>query len=91
MGNFHEKPEGDGAWVNGGYFVLEPAVLDYIEGDRTIWERDPMERLSREGQLQAWRHNGFWQPMDTLRDKEVLQEMWDTNPPWKVWSDNACQ
>ncbi|MDP6376446.1 MAG: glucose-1-phosphate cytidylyltransferase [Pseudomonadales bacterium] len=84
--NFHEKPKNDGAWVNGGYFVLEPGVLEYIDGDRTVWERDPMERLSREGELLAWRHAGFWQPMDTLRDKQVLEELWQTDPPWKIWS-----
>ena len=84
--SFKEKPKGDGAWINGGFFVLEPSVLDYIEGDRTIWERDPMEKLAQEGELQAFRHTGFWQSMDTLRDKQVLQEHWESdNPPWKSW------
>jgi glucose-1-phosphate cytidylyltransferase len=83
---FHEKPEGDGGWVNGGFFVLERAVLDYIEGDNTVWERGPMERLALDGQLAAYKHSGFWQPMDTLRDKMVLEEHWaGGNPPWKVW------
>ncbi|MEM7220374.1 MAG: glucose-1-phosphate cytidylyltransferase [Pseudomonadota bacterium] len=88
ISSFQEKPKGDGAWINGGFFVLEPSVLDYIEGDRTVWEREPLESLAREGQLNAWRHDGFWQAMDTLRDKQVLQELWDgESPPWKVWSD----
>jgi glucose-1-phosphate cytidylyltransferase len=84
--SFHEKPTGDGAWINGGFFVLEPKVLDYIEGDGTVWERDPMERLARENQLSAYRHTGFWQPMDTLRDKMLLEELWAKGKaPWKVW------
>jgi glucose-1-phosphate cytidylyltransferase len=91
VSHFHEKPKGDGAWVNGGFFVLEPGVLAYIADDRTIWEREPMERLSQEGQLQAWRHTGFWQSMDTLRDKQVLQDLWDRDPPWKLWSDDGCR
>lgn len=84
--SFHEKPKGDGAWINGGFFVLEPGVMDYIEGDATVFEREPMEHLARDGQLQAWRHADFWQAMDTLRDRMVLEELWagDT-PPWKVW------
>jgi glucose-1-phosphate cytidylyltransferase len=83
---FEEKPEGDRAWVNGGFFVLEPAVLDYIEGDETLWERDPLERLARDGQLAAYRHQGFWQPMDTLRDKTLLEDLWNQQrAPWKVW------
>lgn len=87
IGSFHEKPKGDGAWINGGFFVLEPSVLDYIEGDLTVWEREPMERLAQDGQLHAYRHSGFWQSMDTLRDKQVLQELWDgPQPPWKVWN-----
>jgi glucose-1-phosphate cytidylyltransferase len=83
---FQEKPDGDGAWINGGFFVLSPKVIDYIEGDVTIWEREPMERLAREGQMNAWFHNGFWQPMDTLREKKQLEELWSTGKaPWKVW------
>jgi glucose-1-phosphate cytidylyltransferase len=85
--SFKEKPEGDGAWINGGFFVLEPSVFDYIEGDATTWEAEPMERLAHEGQLSAYRHDGFWQPMDTLRDKIKLNELWADNPPWKVWTD----
>jgi glucose-1-phosphate cytidylyltransferase len=83
---FHEKPEGDGAWVNGGFFVLEPGVFDYIDGDATVWEQDPVERLANEGRLAAYRHSGFWQPMDTLRDKMVLEERWQSGAaPWRVW------
>jgi glucose-1-phosphate cytidylyltransferase len=83
---FKEKPLGDGAWINGWFFVVEPGVFEYIEGDSTIWEREPMERLAREGKLFAFKHNGFWQPMDTLRDKNVLEAMWDSGKaPWKVW------
>lgn len=83
---FREKPKGDGAWVNGGFFVLEPGVMDYIEDDTTVWEREPMENLAKQGQLQAWRHDEFWQSMDTLRDKMYLEELWaEENPPWKIW------
>ena len=87
---FHEKPgsqgEGDGAWINGGFFILEPQALDYIEGDDTVWEREPLESLAREKQLAAYRHDGFWQPMDTLRDRNVLERHWDAGTaPWKVW------
>jgi len=85
--SFKEKPEGDGAWVNGGFFVCEPDVFEYIDGDNTTWEAEPMERLAEEGQLSAYRHDGFWQPMDTLRDKIKLNDMWADNPPWKVWND----
>ena len=83
--SFREKPEGDGAWINGGFFVLEPQVLDYIDGDSTVWEREPMERLARDGLLAAYRHTGFWQPMDTLRDRMYLEQVWESAPPWKVW------
>ncbi len=84
--SFMEKPEGEGNWVNSGFFVLEPEVLDYIEGDETIWERDPLEKLSADGQLTAYKHKGFWKPMDTLRDKQYLEEHWSKNKaPWKVW------
>ncbi|MCC7124239.1 MAG: glucose-1-phosphate cytidylyltransferase [Acidobacteria bacterium] len=83
---FHEKPSGDGAWVNGGFFVLEPEVLDYIDSDDTVWEREPLERLATDGQLSAYRHPGFWQPMDTLRDKMLLEERWaGGDAPWKCW------
>lgn len=85
--NFREKvKDHDSAWINGGYFVLEPAIFDYIEGDSTVFERAPMEILSKNGNLAAFQHRGFWMPMDTLRDKNVLEEMWNgENPPWKVW------
>lgn len=84
--SFREKPHGDGAWVNGGFFVLEPAVIDYIKDDKTVWEREPMERLADEGKLSAYRHEGFWQPMDTLRDKNVLEELWQSGAaPWRSW------
>ena len=84
--HFHEKPDGDDAWINGGYFVLEPEVIDYIEGDKTTWEQEPMKRLADEGQLKAFRHQGFWQPMDTLRDKNYLESLWGSGKaPWKVW------
>ncbi len=83
---FQEKPQGDGAWINGGFFVLDPRVLDTIEGDATIWERQPMERLAAEGQMMAFQHEGFWQPMDTLRDKQKLEALWESgNAPWKIW------
>jgi glucose-1-phosphate cytidylyltransferase len=83
---FLEKPAGDGGWINGGFFVVEPAVLDYIDGDDTIWEREPLERLAHEGGLHAFKHDGFWHPMDTLRDKMVLEEMWASGQaPWKIW------
>jgi len=81
-----EKPKGDGAWINGGYFVLDPKVLAYIQDNDTVWEREPMEKLANEGQMTAYRHTGFWQPMDTLRDKQVLDELWEEDKaPWKKW------
>lgn len=84
--NFEEKPQGDGAWINGGFFVLEPSVFDYIDGDTSIWERAPLERLAAEGELAAYTHHGFWQPMDTLRDKNVLEDLWGSGKaPWCVW------
>src|SRR5579872_2553269 len=85
---FEEKPPGDGeaGWINGGYFVLDPAVIDYIHGDATAWEREPMERLAREGKLSAFTHAGFWQPLDTLRDKVFLNDLWSSGKaPWKIW------
>lgn len=83
---FKEKPEGDGGMINGGFFVLSPRVIDYIAGDNTLWEREPLERLAEEGQLAAFTHHGFWQPMDTLRDKNHLEELWASGKaPWKTW------
>ncbi|MFI5163162.1 MAG: glucose-1-phosphate cytidylyltransferase [Sphingobacteriales bacterium] len=84
--SFIEKPKGDGAWVNGGFFVCEPAIFNYIEGDATVWEMEPMERIANQGEMLTFKHAGFWRPMDTLKDKHDLNEMWDTNKaPWKVW------
>jgi glucose-1-phosphate cytidylyltransferase len=86
VANFQEKPRGDGSWINGGFFVLEPSVFDYVDGDDTLWEKRPMELLSKEGQLAAYEHNGFWQPMDTLRDKQLLERLWEEGKaPWKTW------
>ena len=83
---FEEKPHGDGGWINGGFFVLSPEVGSYIDGDDTVWEREPMERLAAEGQLAAYRYDGFWHPMDTLRDKRYLEELWESgSAPWKKW------
>jgi glucose-1-phosphate cytidylyltransferase len=83
---FLEKPVGDGGWVNGGFFVFEPQLLDYIEDDQTALEREPLENLAHEGKLAAYRHNGYWQNMDTLRDKAILEEQWASgSPPWKIW------
>jgi glucose-1-phosphate cytidylyltransferase len=83
---FKEKSQGDSAWINGGFFVAEPEVINYIKGDSTVWEREPMENLAQEGMLAAYRHDGYWQNMDTLRDKNVLEELWQSgNPPWKIW------
>ena len=85
--NFQEKPKGDGARINGGFFVLSPEVLDYIEGDSTTWEWSPLETLAEEHQLAAYQHDGFWHPMDTLRDKVLLEDLWASGqPPWKIWS-----
>ena len=90
--SFREKPKMDAdgtAWVNGGFFVLEPGVLDFIASDDTVFELSPLEHLAAQGQLSAWRHTGFWQPMDTLRDKTVLENLWNSgNAPWKRWTDN---
>jgi glucose-1-phosphate cytidylyltransferase len=87
VSQFIEKPQIGEGWINGGFFVLEPGVLDYIDGDATIWERDPLERLAADGQLMAYRHDGFWQPMDTLRDVKLLESLWQSGDvPWKVWA-----
>lgn len=86
IASFHEKPKGDGAWINGGFFVLEPKVLDYIENDLTTWEQEPLQRLAQDAQLSAYKYAGYWQNMDTLRDKMTLEKMWsDGKAPWKVW------
>ena len=83
---FREKPQGEGGWVNGGFFVLEPPVFDFIAADATVWEREPLEGLARRGELHAFRHHGFWQPMDTLRDKTLLENLWSSgSAPWKKW------
>ncbi len=83
---FHEKPAGDGAWVNGGFFVVEPEAIDEIAGDATVWEREPLRQLAHRGQLSAYRHDGFWQPMDTLQDRSVLEALWASGAaPWKTW------
>lgn len=84
--SFTEKPKGDGVWINGGFFVLEPGVFDFIEGDSTVWERNPLEQLAAENQLTAYKHHGYWHAMDTLRDRMHLEELWTTgNASWKVW------
>lgn len=83
---FQEKPRGDGQWINGGFFVLEPEVFNYLEGDETVWEQEPLRQLALHGQLSAYKHDGFWGAMDTLRDKTYLEELWNSaNAPWKVW------
>ncbi len=83
---FEEKPRGDGTWINGGFFVLSPAVLDYIRDDQTIWEKEPLQEMAAQGQLSSFLHKGFWQPMDTLRDKTHLDELWNSGrAPWKIW------
>lgn len=83
---FLEKPEGDGAWINGGYFAVEPEAIDYIDGDSISWEQEPLSGIAHQGKLSAYKHRGFWQPMDTLRDKQYLESLWsDRSAPWKVW------
>ena len=85
---FKEKPHGDGGWINGGFFVLSPKVVDYIDGDTTVWEKEPMENLAKDGELSVYMHDGFWHPMDTLRDKRYLEGLWNSkNAPWKQWQD----
>jgi glucose-1-phosphate cytidylyltransferase len=90
VSRFEEKPragDDDRAWINGGFFVLEPGIFDYLDGDATVWEREPLERLARDGQLSAYRHAGFWQPMDTLHDKTLLDGLWEGGgAPWRVWT-----
>lgn len=86
INSFQEKPKGDGTLINGGFFILTPAVFDHIQADSTIWEKEPLETLAEIGQLMAYKHHGFWQPMDTLRDKTTLEELWSENKaPWKKW------
>jgi len=83
---FSEKPQAEEGWINGAFFVLEPEVYDYIDGDETVWEREPLERLARDGELMAYKHTSFWQCMDTLREKHLLEKLWQSeNPPWKIW------
>lgn len=85
----HGKTEGDGGWINGGFFVLSPECVQYIDGDATHWEAEPLTRLAQQGQLMAFEHAGFWQPMDTLRDKNQLEELWQSGgAPWKVWHES---
>ena len=84
--NFQEKPDGDGSWINGGFFVLSPKVIDRIQQDSTTWEHEPLDGLAKDGELVAFKHDGFWQPMDTLREKNLLNELWDSGKaPWKIW------
>jgi glucose-1-phosphate cytidylyltransferase len=86
VSSFYEKPKGDGSWINGGYFVCEPEVFNYIDGDDTVWEKSPLESMALEGQMAAFKHHGFWRPMDTLKDKHDLNDMWDGGEAlWKIW------
>lgn len=86
VSNFKEKPDGDGQWINGGFFVLEPKVIDYIQDESTVWEREPLERLARENQLSVYKHTSFWQPVDTLREKNYLEQLWNSGKAsWKMW------
>jgi glucose-1-phosphate cytidylyltransferase len=89
---FSEKPQTREGWINGAFFVLEPGVFDYIDGDMTHWEKEPLERLALDGQLMAYKHSSFWQCMDTLRDKKLLENLWESgNAPWQIWGEeNAC-
>jgi glucose-1-phosphate cytidylyltransferase len=85
--SFHEKPAGDGVWINGGFFVLSPRVAQYLDGDETVWEREPLRRLAEDGELSTYKHTSFWQPMDTLREKNQLQDLWESGEaPWKTWA-----
>jgi glucose-1-phosphate cytidylyltransferase len=84
--DFNEKPAGDGSWINGGFFVLSPRVLDYVDGDETVWEGHPLQKLAGDHELMAYQHEGFWQPMDTLRDKRHLEDLWlSGHAPWRIW------
>ena len=84
--SFEEKPSGDGSWINGGYFVLEPGIFDYVENDQTVWERQPLETLAKDSQLSVHKHKGYWNAVDTLRDKNHMQDLWNSKQaPWKVW------
>jgi glucose-1-phosphate cytidylyltransferase len=87
VSSFYEKPKGDGIWINGGYFVCQPEVFDYIKkGDSTIWEQEPLQNIASDGQLMGYKHEGFWSPMDTLKDKQDLNELWNSNKAkWKIW------
>ncbi len=88
VSGFQEKPDGDGGWINGGFFVLEPEAINSIDGDLTLWEQEPLKGLAHSGQLTAYRHTGFWQPMDTLRDRQLLEELWSKGEaPWKIWRE----
>lgn len=90
VSSFEEKTTGDGGWINGGFFVLEPDVIDLIEGDATVWEREPLEALAARGELSAWRHSGFWKCMDTMRDKILLEKLWEEgSASWKVWENST--
>ena len=86
VSGFQEKPDGDGSWINGGFFVVDSKALEYISGDTCVWEQEPMKQLAIDGELRAFQHHGFWQPMDTLRDKSYLEQLWQNNQaPWKMW------
>jgi glucose-1-phosphate cytidylyltransferase len=85
VSSFLEKPRGDGHWINGGFFVCQPEVFGYIKEDATIFEKEPLENIAKSNQMFAYKHEGFWKPMDTLRDKIELEESWQNNPPWKIW------
>jgi glucose-1-phosphate cytidylyltransferase len=88
INSFQEKPRGDGAWINGGFFVFSSKIFDYIEGDATVFEKEPLETLAQDGHLKAFKHKSYWQPMDTLREKKEMEKLWSTgSAPWKVWND----
>lgn len=90
--DFSEKPQTSEGWINGAFFVLEPGIFDYIDGDQTQWEKEPMERLAEDDQLMAYKHTGFWQCMDTPRDKHLLNQLWDSGrAPWKMWEQAICE